>query len=49
MPPLQYLERTRTYAICDVITVLAGNFGSLVCGIIMLTQLDEGRRRAGLR
>jgi len=49
MPPLQYLERVRTYAIFDVITLIAGNLGSLVCGIIMLTQLDEARRRAGLR
>lgn len=48
-PPLQYLERTRTYAIFDIVALLAGNFGSLVCGIIMLTQLDDARRRAGLR
>jgi hypothetical protein len=48
-PPLQYLERTRTYAILDIVAALALNFGSVICGIIMLTQLDEARRRAGLR
>lgn len=46
-PPLQYLERSRTKAIIDICTALVGNLGSMVCGIIILTQIPEARRRAG--
>jgi hypothetical protein len=45
-PPLQYLERSKTYAIFDIVAVLTGNFASLICGIIILTQLDAARQRA---
>ncbi len=45
-PPLQYLDRSKTYAIFDIVAVLTLNVGSLVCGIIILTQLDAARQRA---
>jgi hypothetical protein len=45
-PPLQYLERSRTYAIFDIVSLLTLNLGSAVCGIIILTQLDAARQRA---
>jgi hypothetical protein len=44
-PPQQYLESTKTKAILDICSVLAGNIGSMVCGIVMLTQLPAARDR----
>jgi hypothetical protein len=44
-PPQQYLESTKTKAILDICSVLAGNFGSMVCGIVMLTQLPAAQER----
>jgi hypothetical protein len=43
--PLDYLESTRTMAILDICTVLTGNLGSAVCGIVILTQLGEAERQ----
>ena len=43
--PLRYLESARTMAILDICTVLAGNLGSVVCGIVILTQLGEAGRQ----
>ena len=44
-PPQQYLASTKTKAILDICSVLAGNFGSMVCGIVMLTQLPAAQDR----
>lgn len=44
-PPQQYLESTKTKAILDICSVLAGNLGSMVCGIVILTQLPAARDR----
>ena len=44
-PPQKYLESTKTKAILDICSVLAGNFGSAVCGIVMLTQLPAAQDR----
>ena len=44
-PPQQYLESTKTKAILDICSVLAGNIGSMVCGIVILTQLPAARDR----
>ena len=46
MPSARYLGRAKTCAILDIATLLVGNFGSLICGIIILTQLDAARQRA---
>jgi hypothetical protein len=46
-PPAEYVQKTRTKAILDICTALVGNVGSLICGIIMLTQMDEAKRRIG--
>lgn len=43
--PIDYLESTRTMAILDICTVLTGNLGSAVCGIVILTQLGDAERR----
>jgi hypothetical protein len=32
-------------AILDICTVLTGNLGSAVCGIVILTQLGEAERQ----
>lgn len=40
--PREYVESTRTKAILDICTVLAGNVASAICGIVMLTQLPPG-------
>ena len=34
-----------TMAILDICTVLTGNLGSAVCGIVILTQLGEAERQ----
>lgn len=47
--PNQYLESTKTKAILDICSLLAGNLGSAVCGIVMLTQIPEARARLGRR
>jgi len=39
--PSDYVESTRTKAVLDICTVIVGNFGSAVCGIVMLTQLPS--------
>ena len=44
-PPQQYLESSKTKAILDICSVLAGNLGSMVCGIVILTQLPAARDR----
>jgi hypothetical protein len=44
-PHEQYLESTKTKAILDICSVLAGNIGSMVCGIVMLTQIPAARER----
>ena len=44
-PPQQYLESTKTKAILDICSVLTGNLGSMVCGIVILTQLPAARDR----
>ena len=44
-PPQQYLESTKTKAILDICSVLTGNLGSMVCGIVILTQLPAARNR----
>ena len=44
-PPQQYLESTKTKALLDICSVLAGNLGSMVCGIVILTQLPAARDR----
>ncbi|MEY4810069.1 MAG: hypothetical protein RI986_407 [Planctomycetota bacterium] len=44
-PPQQYLASTKTKAILDICSVLAGNFASMVCGIVMLTQLPAAQDR----
>ena len=44
-PPQQYLESTKTKAILDICSVLAGNLASMVCGIVILTQLPAARDR----
>jgi hypothetical protein len=43
--PAVYLESTKTKAILDICTILTGNFASLVCGILMLTQIPAARER----
>lgn len=47
--PRTYLESTKTKAILDICSILAGNVGSAVCGIVMLTQIPAARERAGVR
>lgn len=44
-PPQQYLESSKTKAILDICSVLTGNLGSMVCGIVILTQLPAARDR----
>ncbi|MCX5639674.1 MAG: hypothetical protein NT059_02525 [Planctomycetota bacterium] len=44
-PPEQYLDSTKTKAVLDICSVLAGNIGSMVCGIVMLTQIPAARER----
>ena len=44
-PPQQYLESTKTKAILDICSVLTGNLASMVCGIVILTQLPAARDR----
>lgn len=41
MRPRDYVESTRTKAILDICTVLAGNVASAICGVVMLTQLPS--------
>ena len=43
--PAVYLESTKTKALLDICTILTGNFASLVCGILMLTQIPAARER----
>lgn len=45
LPPGKYLERTKTMAVLDICTVLALNVPSMVCGIVMLTQIPAARDR----
>ena len=47
--PAQYLESAKTYAVLDICTILTGNLASMVCGILMLTQIPEARARLGRR
>ena len=44
-PPQQYLESSKTKAILDICSVLTGNLASMVCGIVILTQLPAARDR----
>lgn len=43
--PADYLESARTMAVLDICTVITGNFGSAICGIVMLTQVGAARER----
>ena len=47
--PQRYLDSTQTKAVLDICTILAGNLGSAVCGIVMLTQLPAARERLAQR
>lgn len=43
--PAKYLDSTKTKAILDICTILTGNFASLVCGILILTQIPAAQER----
>jgi hypothetical protein len=43
--PAKYLDGAKTYAVLDICTILTGNLASMVCGIVMLTQLPAARER----
>ena len=43
--PAQYLDSAKTYAVLDICTILTGNLASMVCGILMLTQIPAARER----
>jgi hypothetical protein len=45
--PAQYLDSAKTYAVLDICTILTGNLASMVCGILMLTQIPAARERLG--
>jgi hypothetical protein len=45
--PAKYLDSAKTYAVLDICTVLTGNLASMVCGILMLTQIPAARERLG--
>lgn len=45
-PPAAYLDSTGRMAILDLCTLITGNLGSVICGIVILTQVPEARRRA---
>lgn len=47
--PQRYLDSTQTKAVLDICTILTGNLGSAVCGIVMLTQLPAARDRLAQR
>lgn len=47
MDPHRWLDRAKIFAIVDVCCVLWGNIVAIVCGIIVLTQLDGARMRLG--
>lgn len=44
--PGAYLESANRMAIFDICALITGNVGSAICGIVILTQLPEARRRA---
>lgn len=48
-PPEQYLESAQTKAICSIVVVVVGNFGSMICGILILTQVSTERNRITVR
>ena len=43
--PVKYLDSAKTYAVLDICTILTGNLASMVCGILMLTQIPAARER----
>lgn len=43
--PAKYLDSAKTYAVLDICTILTGNLASMVCGILMLTQIPAARER----
>jgi hypothetical protein len=47
--PAAYLESAGRLAVFDVCTLLAGNIGSAICGVVVLTQLSAARERAQVR
>ncbi len=47
MDPQRWLDRTKIFAIIDICCVLWGNIVAIVCGIVVLTQLDGARMRLG--
>jgi hypothetical protein len=44
-PPATYLDSAGRMAIFDICTIITGNLGSAICGIVILTQVPEARRR----
>ncbi|MFO0963612.1 MAG: DUF4339 domain-containing protein [Phycisphaerales bacterium] len=49
MDPQRYLARAKTLGILEICTILTGNVASLVCGIVILTQLGEARAQLARR
>ena len=47
MEPHRWLDRAKIFAIVDICCILWGNVVAIVCGIIVLTQLDGARMRLG--
>lgn len=47
MEPQRWLDRAKIFAIIDVCCILWGNVVAIVCGIVVLTQLDGARMRLG--
>jgi hypothetical protein len=47
--PTDYLDSAGRLAVFDICTLLAGNIGSAICGVVVLTQLSAARERAQAR
>lgn len=49
MDPNRWLDRSKLFAILDICCMLWGNVVAVVCGILVLTQLDGARMRINER
>jgi hypothetical protein len=49
MDPQRYLSRAKTLGILEICTILVVNPGSMICGIVILTQLGEARAQLARR
>lgn len=45
MAPARYLDRAQTWGILNVIMIIFGNVGSVVCGILQLCWIGEARAK----